>query len=157
MLSVVIITCNRQEEIVKAMDSCISHTCRRIEFIIVDNNSTDNTSFVIRSYKESHISTEIKYIKMDTNTGVSYARNIGYAAASGEIVFFIDDDAEVVSDCNSLDLVYDYMMQNDDIFCCTGESRDPRYNGPMTFVKNKKDLMDDLYRVRSYVDRKSVV
>ncbi|MGN0647451.1 MAG: glycosyltransferase family A protein [Oscillospiraceae bacterium] len=151
VLSVVIITCNRQDEIVKAMDSCLAHTCRRIEFIIVDNNSSDNTESVIQQYKEINSSIELKYIKLDANTGVSYARNIGYSASSGEIVFFIDDDAEVVSDCNSLDLVHDYMMQNDDVYACTGESRDPRYNGSMTFVKNRKDAMNDLYRVRSYV------
>lgn len=151
MLSVVIITCNRQEEVLRAMNSCIAHTNRRMEFIIVDNNSNDNTEFVIKTFAVEHKDLHVNYIKLDSNTGVAFARNIGYRAASGDILFFIDDDAEVVSNGNSLDEVYDYMMHNPKVFACTGESRDPRYDGTMTFVKNKKDNSSDLFRVRSYV------
>lgn len=151
MLSVVIITCNRQDEILKAMNSCLRHTSRKIEFVIVDNNSKDNTELVIKKFASEHNEVSVNYNKLHSNTGVAFARNIGYRAAIGDILFFIDDDAEVISNGNSLDEVYDYMIDNPTIFACTGESRDPRYNGSMTFVKNKNDDISDLYRVRSYV------
>jgi GT2 family glycosyltransferase len=55
------------------------------EVIVVDDGSTDTTASIARQYGYRVISTE--------NRGLSSARNTGLAAASGEIVAYLDDDA----------------------------------------------------------------
>jgi GT2 family glycosyltransferase len=63
---------------------------RRLEYpnyeaILVDDGSTDESAAIAREYDFQVISTE--------NRGLSSARNTGAAAASGEIVAYLDDDA----------------------------------------------------------------
>ena len=55
------------------------------EVIVVDDGSTDATAAIAREYPVRLISTP--------NRGLSSARNTGLAAATGEIVAYIDDDA----------------------------------------------------------------
>jgi GT2 family glycosyltransferase len=55
------------------------------EVIVVDDGSTDDTAAIAGQYDVVLIRTE--------NRGLSNARNIGLAAATGEIVAYIDDDA----------------------------------------------------------------
>jgi len=56
-----------------------------LEVIVVDDGSTDATAAIAREYGFIVIRTE--------NRGLSSARNTGLAAATGEIVAYIDDDA----------------------------------------------------------------
>src|SRR5260221_1473413 len=55
------------------------------EVIVVDDGSTDQTATIASEYGFNVIRTE--------NRGLSQARNTGLAAATGEIVAYIDDDA----------------------------------------------------------------
>src|SRR5207253_389114 len=55
------------------------------EVIVVNDGSTDETARIVSTYPYRDISEE--------NQGLSRARNTGIAAATGEIVAFIDDDA----------------------------------------------------------------
>src|SRR5262249_4256597 len=56
-----------------------------LELIVVDDGSTDATPDIARAHRAHLIRTE--------NRGLSAARNTGLAAATGEIVAFLDDDA----------------------------------------------------------------
>ena len=150
LLSIVLITCNRKDEIIKAIESCRTHTERAFEVVVIDNNSTDGTETAVRSYcVEKNL--PLQYHYLDRNTGVSFARNIGYREANGDILFFIDDDAVVISEGNSLDLVADYMRTNKEVMACVGTSIDYRYGGKMSFVRCKSDMAKNYYQVRSYV------
>jgi len=60
------------------------------EIITVDNNSTDNTSKIIKNFSKNS-KVPIKYI-CENKPGSSYARNKGFKVAKGEIIGLIDDD-----------------------------------------------------------------
>jgi GT2 family glycosyltransferase len=55
------------------------------EVIVVDDGSTDDTAAIVREY-------DVRLIRTP-NRGLSNARNTGLAAATGEIVAYLDDDA----------------------------------------------------------------
>ncbi|MBW4555250.1 MAG: hormogonium polysaccharide biosynthesis glycosyltransferase HpsE [Trichormus sp. ATA11-4-KO1] len=62
------------------------------EIIIVDNNSTDNTAQVVKSYQENwHCPYPLKYC-FETQQGAAYARNKAVEVASGKLIGFLDDD-----------------------------------------------------------------
>jgi len=64
----------------------------RYEIIVVDNNSGDHTSEVARRFSRD-TSPSVRYV-LEPQQGLSHARNRGVEAARGDIVAFIDDDAE---------------------------------------------------------------
>jgi glycosyltransferase involved in cell wall biosynthesis len=62
------------------------------EIIIVDNNSTDNTAEVVKSYQESwQISCSLRYF-LETKQGSAHARKLAVAQANGKFIGFLDDD-----------------------------------------------------------------
>jgi len=84
-ISVVVCTFNGQRTIRDCLDGLCKLRYPDYEVIVVDDGSTDKTAAIAREYDFRIISTE--------NRGLSAARNTGLAAATGEIVAYIDDDA----------------------------------------------------------------
>lgn len=83
-LSVVIPTYNRSEMLARAVASAAGH-----EVIIVDDCSTDDTQRVAADLVTANAAT---YLRMPRNGGPNPARNAGVRVATGDIVFFLDDD-----------------------------------------------------------------
>lgn len=85
-ISVIIPTHNRSSLLKNAIDSILllSHEAET-ELIIVDNNSSDNTPAVARAYSQ------VRYV-FEKSTAFTKARKTGGAAASGDILLFLDDD-----------------------------------------------------------------
>lgn len=86
--SVIVPTYNRAHMVTETIDSILSQTFRDLELIIVDNDSTDNTEEVIKSYKDKRI----RYFKHQNNGIVAVNRNYGVSKAKGEYIAFCDDD-----------------------------------------------------------------
>ncbi|MEA5516416.1 hormogonium polysaccharide biosynthesis glycosyltransferase HpsE [Nodularia sp. UHCC 0506] len=62
------------------------------EIIVVDNNSTDNTAQVIKSYQENwQCSYPLKYC-FEAQQGAAYARKLAVKEARGGLIGFLDDD-----------------------------------------------------------------
>lgn len=88
-VSVVIPTFNRASLMCRAVDSALGQSHDNMEVVIVDDGSTDDTRAVVeRRYAGEP---RVKYIQVE-NGGVSRARNIGIAAATGDFVGFLDSD-----------------------------------------------------------------
>lgn len=86
-LSIIIPTHNRAESLKRAMESIVSLRDEvDFEFVIVDNNSTDNTKKVTENY--SRIA---RYV-FEGNTSFTKARGTGAENAAGDIFLYLDDD-----------------------------------------------------------------
>jgi len=86
LVSVIIPTRNRAAMVREAVDSVLAQKDARLELIVVDDGSTDETPEVLSSYRD-----RIRLIRQD-NRGVSAARNRGVQAARGEWIAFLDSD-----------------------------------------------------------------
>jgi len=93
-ISIVIVTYNRAEELLRLIDSLESDLHRSdVELILVDDGSTDNT-FELLQPKLAPIGDRACVLHQE-NSGPGTGRNRGIAAARGEIVVFIDTDCVV--------------------------------------------------------------
>ena len=85
-VSVLICAYNAEDTI----DECLRHTCQldypNLEIIVVDDGSTDATAAITRRHPRARL------VQID-HAGLSVGRNAGLAAASGEIVAYLDSDA----------------------------------------------------------------
>jgi glycosyltransferase involved in cell wall biosynthesis len=87
----------------------------QVEFIIVNNNSSDRTNSVIE-----HMDFGVFHHQYFTETrqGLSHARNKGVENAQGDYILFTDDDAEL-----SLDWIQNYLnhLKENPVDCVFGK------------------------------------
>lgn len=110
---------NKEQYISDTIDSVLSQTYSDFEMIIVDDNSTDKSIDIVRSYKDSRIRLYTK-----PNGGVSAARNYGMSKCEGEIICFLDaDDLWKPKYLEVLDVITD-KYPDAGFFCCAFECFD---------------------------------
>jgi glycosyltransferase involved in cell wall biosynthesis len=90
LISAIICTHNRADYLGAAIDSLLNQTYGNYEVVVVDNASTDDTRSVVNA-RLPH--PQLTYI-YEEQLGLSHARNRGAAAARGDILAYLDDDAE---------------------------------------------------------------
>jgi len=81
---------NQQNDVKKIYASIQRQELKDIEIIFVDDNSTDNTSYIIKSFMEKD--KRIVYLKNEKNRRAFYSRNRGILNATGEYILIIDPD-----------------------------------------------------------------
>jgi len=87
-LSIVIPVYNEEDHIKACLEAIADQIEAPLEVLVVDNNSTDDTVKIARSFpfvKVLHASEQ----------GIAYARNVGFDAAQGDIIGRIDADSLV--------------------------------------------------------------
>jgi GT2 family glycosyltransferase len=90
-VSVVIPTCNRPDDLRRCLTALQAQAARRrLEVIVIDNRPgpASPTPAVVREFPG------VRFIE-ESKPGLSYARNAGFAAATGDIFIAIDDDVTV--------------------------------------------------------------
>ncbi|ADD69167.1 glycosyl transferase family 2 [Denitrovibrio acetiphilus DSM 12809] len=85
--SVIIPVFNRTQTLKTAIESVLAQSFRDFEIIVVDDGSDKSVSSALRPYMPM-----IRYIRIEKNMGVSYARNIGIREAKGLYTAFLDSD-----------------------------------------------------------------
>lgn len=94
-VSVIIPVYNVEPFLSKCIESVINQSYEKIEIILVDDGSIDNSGRICDEY--SNKDSRIKVIHKQ-NGGVSETRNVGIEAATGKYVCFIDADDYVMND-----------------------------------------------------------
>ncbi|WP_338493790.1 glycosyltransferase family A protein [Streptomyces sp. SJL17-4] len=101
-VSVVIPNYNYEKTLHACLTSVFAQTHAPLDVIVVDDASTDRSRDIAREF-------DVVLIANPHNSGVSAARNLGAAAARGEILFFLDSDTALHPEAlaNAADLLRD--------------------------------------------------
>lgn len=92
-VSVIVPIYNSEKYLKRCIDSLINQTLSDMEFILINDGSTDSCDSIINSYNDSRI----KYFKR-SNHGIGATRNFGIDHAVGEFIGFLDSDDYVDAD-----------------------------------------------------------
>ncbi len=96
MLSLIVCTYNRDKYLYGAL-RCIAENgfpTEAYEIVLVNNMSTDNTDAECRRFQNDYPNVVFRYL-IETNQGLSFARNRGIAESRGDTLVFLDDDSYI--------------------------------------------------------------
>ncbi len=119
MLSIIICTYNRDKYIYNVLKSLAENTLSRKEYeiVLINNNSTDHTETECKRFTNRFSDIQFSYY-VESEQGLSYARNRGIKEAKGDILIYVDDDALVNRDY--LKTYADFFEQNPTIAAAGG-------------------------------------
>ena len=145
IVSIVIPTYKRYNEVVRAVKSCLQQTYRNIEIIVVDDNGKDTemnrlTYNALIPYIDAG---QIIYLQNEKNSGGSYTRNQGLNIAKGKYVTFLDDDDEIADD-KILKQVEKLESLDDTYSCCYTGYKKILENGKVYYSDEK--IQGDVYK-----------
>jgi GT2 family glycosyltransferase len=110
-VSIVIINFNTPELVIRCLDSIALTTTLKVQTIVVDNASTDNSVEQIHSvYKDTTI------LQLDSNLGYGTAFNRALGMIDSDIVAISNTDVEFYEAC--IDRVVDYIRSDRDVGVC---------------------------------------
>jgi GT2 family glycosyltransferase len=92
LISFVVVTHARAKFLSKAIASIRRQTVENREIIVVVNGPDEETENLLNT-----LAAEVRPVFLRENRGVGGGRNVGIGMARGEIIFFLDDDAELCS------------------------------------------------------------
>jgi len=85
-VSVIIPAYNSEQFVGASIDSVLAQSYRPLEVVVVDDGSKDGTKAAVRAFGD-----RVRYL-FQANQGPAAARNTGIAAATGDLICFLDAD-----------------------------------------------------------------
>lgn len=151
LVSVIIATYRRNEELKNALESISVQTHPNIEIVVVDDNfdteQSKQVAEIVSCFSTRHPSLSVKYICNKKNLGSALSRNEGIYIATGDYICFLDDD-DVYLPCrikNQLDAMLeygaDYSLTDLQLYSENGKLIETRHHGYIT------DSSDGLLRL----------
>ncbi|MEO5950352.1 MAG: glycosyltransferase [Candidatus Saccharimonadales bacterium] len=99
LVSVLIPAHNEQMSIVRSLDSVRGSSYRKLEIVVIDDASTDNTKQLVRAYIKKHPKANIKLMFKRKNGGKAAAMNHALRhGVHGEFVMTLDADSLIHKD-----------------------------------------------------------
>ena len=86
-VSVVVTSYNKEESVLRAINSILKQTYKNIEIIVIDDYSTDNSVDLLEQSKLDFI-----FLKHLQNKGQNAALKTGFSIATGEYFAYLDSD-----------------------------------------------------------------
>lgn len=140
-ISVIVPIYNMEKYLNRCIDSILNQTFFDFELVLVDDGSTDASSEICDSYKDSRF-----IVLHKKNEGVSVARNCGLDIASGKYVCFVDADDFLDNDYlmnfykaikdNDIDIVYSGLRH-----LPSGRERNVTF--PLNIVKSGLEMIEE--------------
>lgn len=132
-ISIIVPVYNAGESLEDCLNSLVNQTFKDLEFIIVNDESTDNSRIILSKFEKKDNRFKIIQIK---NSGVSIARNIGIDASDSEYIMFVDADDWI--DKDTCEVALNEAINNDLDVVMWGYVKE--YNGTS---KNNELFTDD--------------
>ena len=151
LISVIIPAYNAQNTIKYCLESIINQQECKVEIIIIDDGSKDDTLSIAKEYEQAY-----KFIHCihKANEGVSKARNVGIESASGKYVYFVDADDYLESRClskllimqkkNNCDLVASEIIDKKG----TSKSKDVYAKNEYFIAMSNKTIGENMFFIR---------
>ncbi|MBW3021171.1 glycosyltransferase [Candidatus Woesearchaeota archaeon] len=114
LVSIVIRTKNRLDDLKKCLESLKSQTHKQLEIIVVDDASTDGTSEFLKN------NILFKHIRVKKRKSTAQLYNVGWKNSMGEIVVYTDDDC--VADKNWIENILDEFNSDSELMVVGGLS-----------------------------------
>lgn len=134
MISVIMLTYNREQYIGHMIEDILHQTYQRFEYIIIDNGSTDRGGIIADIYAKKD--KRIHVIHLNEAKSIGFARNLGLKQSRGEYVAYVDDDDRVEPDF--LEFLLMLLEENDaDISMCGATEGDGRTRNPQCLFSEK--------------------
>lgn len=89
-ITVIVPAYNVEQYLEKCLDSILSQDFEKLEVIVVDDGSTDDSPKIAEAYKEKY--PNIVKVLHQSNRGLGGARNTGIKNATGKYILFVDSD-----------------------------------------------------------------
>lgn len=149
IVSIIIPLYNVEDYVKISLNSAFNQTVDNIEYILVDDCSTDRTMEVVnRLIKENSHSGRVRIVCHEKNKGLSAARNTGMKYANGDYVFFMDSDDEITPNC--IEKHYEVLKNSDADFTIANT----RLEGAKSIhIKQISEKVKDLPLITSYLKR----
>lgn len=97
IISIIIPVHNAEKYLARCLDSVIKSLGKiKGEIILIEDNSTDKTPEIIKSYRKKHL--KLVRVLQSNKRGASAARNLGAKVAKGKYIWFIDADDYISED-----------------------------------------------------------
>ena len=102
LVTIICLCYNQEEFVLESLQSVINQDYKKIELIIIDDCSTDNSKSIIEKWLVNY--PEILFIANTTNLGITTTFNKALLLAKGEYVIDLAADDILISNCVSLQI-----------------------------------------------------
>lgn len=150
LVSIAIITWNRRQYVLRAIESVFKQPYRPIEVVLVDSASSDGT---VEAIKEVY--PETRLIRLHKNLGCPEGRNVALANCSGEIIFSLDDDAWLAP--STLDYCVDRFQKEQNLGIIACRILAPEEESEEKNLENTKEHYTFLFIGCAFVIRKELL
>jgi glycosyltransferase involved in cell wall biosynthesis len=86
---------NREDCILRCLNSVTNQNCQTIEHLIINDGSTDGTLDILKKYSENH--SHVTILNFENNKGVNAARNLAIKQCKNNYIIFLDSDDYMIN------------------------------------------------------------
>jgi glycosyltransferase involved in cell wall biosynthesis len=153
-ISVIIVTRNRAKALETiSLSSLAKQTYNDFETIVYDASDNGHSKVIIEQFKLRYPSLQLSYFKA-SRVGLCSQRNDAVKVATGDILFFMDDDCEILED--GLEVLNDVFMLNPDIVGAALPLHPPALTGHSLFIDRAVTIFNKIFLLNNYGDRSHV-
>lgn len=132
---------NSSKYLLDTFKSVQSQSYQDWEWIIVDDNSSDDSKKIIHSFNDPRI----RLLENSENKGAAYSRNLALAKARGRFITFLDSDD--LWEESFLEISINYLIKSGETLV---------YSSYKRVDENLKPLLDDFIAI-DYIDYKRIL